>query len=409
MKSNYKRLGDYVESCDEKNTGNIVKKLQGISNQKYFQKAKTNTIGVDLEKYRIVRTGQFAFNRATTRNGDKISIAYRFGNDCIVSPSYRIFKSKDENILNSEYLMMWFKRPEFDRFARFKSHGSAHEFFDWGEMCETELPIPPVEKQQEIVREYNIIQNRIALNNQLITKLEETAQAIYKQWFVDFEFPYVTSSGVEMPYKSNGGKMVWCEEFGKEIPEGCKYGSINDLVDSQYGYTASADFEFDGPKFLRITDIANDYIDWETVPNCDISEKEKQKYLLEKGDVIVARTGATVGAAKQINKLSPKAVFASYLVRLKPKENKSIQFLGSTIVNPKYREYILSAAGGSAQPQANAVIMTQYEIVIPNDNIMILFDKIVTPIIDTQELIQIQNSKLIELKELLLAKMTRLD
>lgn len=405
MKSNYKRLGDYIISCDEKNTGNIIKKLQGISNQKYFQKAKTNTIGVDLEKYRIVRNGQFAFNRATTRNGEKISIALRHGKDCIVSPSYRIFKSKDENILNSEYLMMWFKRHEFDRFARFKSHGSAHEFFDYGEMCEVELPIPSIEKQKEIVREYNAIQNRILLNNQLIFKLEETTQSIYKQWFVDFEFPNEN----DKPYKSNGGKMVWCEEFGKEIPEVCKYGSINDLVDSQYGYTASADFEFDGPKFLRITDIANDYIDWETVPNCDISEKEKQKYLLEKGDVIVARTGATVGAAKQINKLSPKAVFASYLVRLKPKENKSIQFLGSTIVNPKYREYILSVAGGSAQPQANAVIMTQYEIVIPNDNIMILFDKIVSPILDTQELIQIENSKLIELKDLLLARMTRVE
>lgn len=184
MKSNYKRLGDYIVPCDEKNTGNIIKKLQGISNQKYFQKSHTNTIGVDLEKYRIVRTGQFAFNRATTRNGDKISIALRQGGDCIVSPSYRIFKSKDENVLNSEYLMMWFKRPEFDRFARFKSHGSAHEFFDYGEMCEVELPIPPIDKQLEIVKEYNTIQNRIVLNNQLISKIEETAQAIYKQWFV---------------------------------------------------------------------------------------------------------------------------------------------------------------------------------------------------------------------------------
>jgi len=243
MKSNYKRLGDYIVPCDEKNTGNIIKKLQGISNQKYFQKSHTNTIGVDLEKYRIVRTGQFAFNRATTRNGEKISIALRQGKDCIVSPSYRIFKSKDENVLNSEYLMMWFKRPEFDRFARFKSHGSAHEFFDYGEMCEVEFPIPNIEKQCEIVREYNTIQNRIAINNHLISKLEETAQAIYKQWFVDFEFPDENGK----PYKSSGGKMVWCEELEKEIPEGwevdnlssyTKYSdkriNINNLVPEKY-------------------------------------------------------------------------------------------------------------------------------------------------------------------------------
>ena len=120
MRSSYKRLGDYIEPCVEKNTGNLIKELRGISNRKFFQKAKTNTIGIDLSKYRIVRTGQFAFNRATTRNGDKISIALREDQDCIVSPSYRMFRSKDENVLDSEYLMMWFRRPEFDRYARFK-------------------------------------------------------------------------------------------------------------------------------------------------------------------------------------------------------------------------------------------------------------------------------------------------
>lgn len=227
---NYKRLGDYIEPCNEKNIGNKIKLLQGISNRKYFQKAKTNTIGVDLSKYRIVRTGQFAFNRATTRNGDRISIALRFKEDCIVSPSYRIFKSKDENILNSEYLMMWFKRPEFDRYARFRSHGSAHEFFDYDEMCEVTLPIPPIEKQQQIVAEYNTVTNRIQLNEKINTNLEATAQALYKHWFVDFEFPYVTSSGVEMPYKSSGGEMVYNEEVDKDIPVGWSVEKLTNIA-----------------------------------------------------------------------------------------------------------------------------------------------------------------------------------
>lgn len=185
MKSNYKRLGAYIEPVNQLNDGMEVNELLGISNQKFFQNSHTNTIGIDLSTYRIVRTGQFAYNRATTRNGDKISIALRQGEDCIVSPSYRIFKSKDENVLNSEYLMMWFRRPEFDRYARFKSHGSAHEFFEWEEMCNVTLPIPHIDKQREIVKEYNTIQSRINLNQLLIQKLEETAQAIYKQWFVE--------------------------------------------------------------------------------------------------------------------------------------------------------------------------------------------------------------------------------
>ena len=133
MRSNYKKLGGFIRRCDDFNIGMEVKELLGISNNKYFQRSHTNTIGIDLSTYRIVRTGQFAYNRATTRNGDKISIALRQGNDCIVSPSYRIFQVIDENQLLSEYLMMWFRRPEFDRYARFKSHGSAREIFDWEE------------------------------------------------------------------------------------------------------------------------------------------------------------------------------------------------------------------------------------------------------------------------------------
>lgn len=144
MKLNYKKLGDFIEPVNQLNDSMEVKELLGISNNKYFQKSHTNIIGIDLTTYRIVRNGHFAYNRATTRNGDKISIALRQGDDCLVSPSYRIFKSKDENILNSEYLMMWFRRVEFDRYARFKSHGSAHEFFEFDQMKDVELPIPPL-------------------------------------------------------------------------------------------------------------------------------------------------------------------------------------------------------------------------------------------------------------------------
>ena len=119
--------------------------------------------------------------------------------------------------------MMWFGRPEFDRYARFKSHGSAHEFFEWEQMAEVQLPIPSIAKQKEIVAEYNTIQNRINVNKQLIQKLEETAQATYKQWFVDFEFPNEEA----LPYKSNGGEMV--ESEVGEIPKGWKMGSLVEI------------------------------------------------------------------------------------------------------------------------------------------------------------------------------------
>ena len=227
MRSNYKKLGPYIREVSEKNKDLQVEKLLGVSITKAFIPSIANVIGTDMSKYKIVRTNQFAYGPVTSRNGEKISVALLDQSDCIISTSYTVFEIIDHEALDPEYLMMWFRRPEFDRYARYMSHGSVREIFGWGEMCDVELPIPSIEKQREIVREYNTIVNRIALNEQLTQKLEETAQAIYKHWFVDFEFPitaeYATAIGKpdleEKPYKSSGGKMVFCEELDQEIPK----------------------------------------------------------------------------------------------------------------------------------------------------------------------------------------------
>lgn len=182
-RSLYKRLGDYIEPCSEKNTGLKVRLSQGIKNNKYFQKPRQ--VAQNSENDQIVRRGQFAYNKATTRNGEKISIAYRDDEDCTVSSAYQVFYIADEEKLNPYYLLLWFKRPEFDRYARFKSHGSAHEFFTWEEMCNVMLPVPPIEEQCRIVSEYQTVERRIANNEALIQKLEETAQAIYHHTFVE--------------------------------------------------------------------------------------------------------------------------------------------------------------------------------------------------------------------------------
>jgi type I restriction enzyme S subunit len=404
MKSNYKRLGDYIVPCDEKNTGNIIKKLQGISNQKYFQKSHTNTIGVDLEKYRIVRTGQFAFNRATTRNGEKISIALRQGKDCIVSPSYRIFKSKNENVLNSEYLMMWFKRPEFDRFARFKSHGSAHEFFDYGEMCEVEFPIPSIEKQRELVREYNVIQNRILLNNHLISKLEETAQAIYKHWFVDFEFPDKNGK----PYKSNGGKMVWCEELEKEIPEGWSVPIIGDIVETIGGGTPSTDedeYWVNGNiPWYSPTDVTRSNSMFSSLTERKITEKGLQKSSAKMFPPysLLMTSRATVGKLT-IN--TKEACTNQGFITLIPTEKISVYLLYDWIKTQL--EEITSLATGSTFPEISKTDFRNLKFIYPNEDILNKYKKPILHVYKTVQFRNEENQKLEELKDLLLARMTR--
>ena len=185
-KQNYKRLGNYIRVIDVRNRELQCSNLLGLSIAKKFIPSIANTIGTDLRTYKIVHNKQFAYVPVTSRNGDKITIALYEGiDDCIVSQAYTVFEIVDPGQLLPDYLMMWFLRPEFDRYARFKSIGSAREVFDWGEMCEVYLPIPDIKVQRNIVSEYRAIANRIKINESLIFKIEEAAQSIYRRTFID--------------------------------------------------------------------------------------------------------------------------------------------------------------------------------------------------------------------------------
>lgn len=221
-KTDYKRLGDYIREVDVRNRDLKVTKLLGVSISKEFIPSIANTIGTDMSTYKIVAPNQFAYGPVTSRNGDKVSIALLSGNDmAIISQAYTVFEVIDDNRLLPEYLMMWFRRPEFDRYARFHSHGSAREIFDWDEMCDVILPIPPIEHQQEIVSEYETLSHRIELNNKMISRLEETAQTLYRKMFVDGIDKENLPDGWRMgtlgdysplkpglPLKVNGGKTM---------------------------------------------------------------------------------------------------------------------------------------------------------------------------------------------------------
>lgn len=146
-------IGPYIEEVDERNSDLIIKLSQGIANTKVFQDPKQ--VSENSKSDKIVRHGYFGYNRATTRNGEKISIAYREGEDCTVSSAYGVFRIIDKNVLSPHFLWMWVSRPEFDRYARYMSKGSAHEFFDMDEMKRVRIPLPPLSVQQAIVNIYN--------------------------------------------------------------------------------------------------------------------------------------------------------------------------------------------------------------------------------------------------------------
>ena len=188
MKSNYKLLGQYIRQVDIRNTEGTEDNLLGVSVQKKFIPSIANTVGTDFTKYKVVKQGQFTYIPDTSRRGDKIGIAlladYPEG---LVSNVYTVFEVIDEGKLSSEYLMLWFSRPEFDRFARFKSHGSVREVLDWDELCKVELPVPSIEEQREIVQAYDTISRRIELKRKINDNLAEYLNCVYMKLSQDIQ------------------------------------------------------------------------------------------------------------------------------------------------------------------------------------------------------------------------------
>lgn len=172
------KIGPYISPCDERNSDLKIKLAQGITNDKEF--ATPKQVAEAETSAKIVRKGQFAYNRATTRNGEKISIAYRTGDDCVVSSAYQIFEISAKEKLYPEYLMMWYKRSEFDRYARYMSKGSAHEFFEYEDMEDVQIPIPSFEIQKSIAAIYQIYKERKAIAAQLKEQLNKLCPILIK-------------------------------------------------------------------------------------------------------------------------------------------------------------------------------------------------------------------------------------
>ena len=204
MEKEYKILGNYIRLVDERNRNLAVTKLLGVSISKKFIPSIANIVGTDLSNYKIVRTGQFAYGPVTSRNGEKISIAYLDEEDCIISSSYTVFEVENKEELDPEYLMLWFSRPEFDRYARYKSHGSVREIFDWNELCMVELPVPDIEKQRRIVKAYKTITDRIDLKQKINDNLINTIDTIFFKVFLENK-PTATISFTDIVQLMGGG------------------------------------------------------------------------------------------------------------------------------------------------------------------------------------------------------------
>lgn len=173
-------LGEYIEQSDERNRNLENSFLQGVSTTKVLIETKANTNGVDFSTYKVVRTGEFVYVADTSRRGDKIALALNNAEPCIVSSIYTVFRVRRPSELLPEYLYLWFVRPEFDRYARFHSWGSARETFDWADMCSVKLPIPDIKVQEAIVTIYHALERRKRINEQLKNTIKPLCPILMK-------------------------------------------------------------------------------------------------------------------------------------------------------------------------------------------------------------------------------------
>ena len=377
MADSYKRLGDYIREVDVRNRDLKVTRLLGVSISKEFMPSIANTIGTDMSSYKVVEPRQFAYGPVTSRNGDKVSIAlYKGDEKAIVSQAYIIFEVKNKQELLPEYLMMWFRRPEFDRYARFKSHGSAREIFSWEEMCDVELPVPPIEQQQKIVSEYEAVTRRIRLNEQIIAKLEETAQALYRKTFVD---------GIDKENLPEGWRMGTLGEYCKEIKSG---GTPNR---SNIEYWNSKDY-----RWLKTGEVQNNVIleTEEYISEAGLNHSSAK--IIPCGSVIMAMYGATAG---QVAYLDCEATTNQACCNMICHTKEDAAFLFFHLLY--YQEEIKRLANGGAQENLSQEIIAEQPILLfEDDKKKATFVKLLDFIINKHK----EYNILTELQSLLLTK-----
>lgn len=364
----YKRLGDYIREVDVRNSDNHLNEndLFGVSVTKEFILTHANLVGVQFRNYKIVKNKQFTYISDTSRRGDKIALALNlFGKEIIVSSVYTTFEV-DETYVLPEYLMMWFRRPEFDRYARFKSHGSAREVFDWEEMCNVMLPIPSLEEQQRIVDRYNAIQHRIETNKQTIAKLEEAAQALYRKMFVDNINP-------------------------ENLPEGWRMGTLGEVAEildykrrplsSEERAEMKGNYPYYGA--MSIIDNVNDYI-FDGI------------YLLFAEDGYVTDDRG----CPNLQYVYGKFWLNNHAHIMQGRGEVSTEYLYLVLKNTTVRHLVT----GAAQPKINQENMCSIEILKPDDKTLKGFNKKVFPIFSMIRNIEQENNKLTELLSLLMVE-----
>ena len=383
MKSNYEPLGKHIQLVDYRNSEEVTSTVLGISIDKEFMPSVANVIGTDLSRYKLISKGLFACNPMHVGRDERLPIAlYEKDSPAIVSPAYFMFEIIDRDVLNEEYLMMWFRRPEFDRECWFMTDGSVRGGISWDDLCRIKLPVSSYARQCEIVGSYRAITDRIALKRAENDNLDSTMQAIYKNYFVDFT-----------PFKSE----PTCATKLGEIPACWSVCKFCDLCDLLNGRAYSQEELLDSGKY-RVLRVGN-FFTKNSWYYSDM-ELEDNKYCYP-DDLLFCWS----------------ASFGLYIWNdVKTIYHYHIWKIDFSKTAPYYREYIflylkqelnkLSKEGhGSVMAHLTKSGVENLDIVSPPEEIIKQFHNSIIPFIEHKKLVEKEVQQLTELRESILSKM----
>lgn len=388
MKERYRLLGNFIRQVDVRNTDGKEENLLGVSVQKMFIPSIANTVGTDFTKYKVVKRGQFTYIPDTSRRGDKIGIALLTDYDeGLVSNIYTVFEVKDENELLPEYLMLWFSRPEFDRYARFKSHGSVREIMDWDEMCKVELPVPSIDKQRSIVKAYQTITERIDLKRRINDNLEATAQAVFQDQFSS----YYGCDKLPEGYSIVSLDSLCTVKGGKRLPADCE------LLDDPTEHPYIRVRDVGGSRYVCLTDQFQ-YIDEET-------HQAISRYIVNTGDIVISIVG-TIGLLGKIHSSLDKANLTENCVKLAGIHTVTSDYLYYTLCYKKQIKEIDLLTVGAVQAKLPMYNIQSMKILVPPTKLISDFQKKMNALDEQIEANTMEIQKLNELRSVLLAKLS---
>lgn len=372
----YKRLGDYIRLVDVRNRDLKVTNLVGLTIDKAFIPSVANVIGTDLSNYKVICQEQFACSLMQVSRDGKMPIAMFKDDKAIMSPAYPMFEVIDKKALLPQYLMIWFSRSEFDREASFYAVGGVRGSLDWEDFMNMKIPVPSIEEQRRIVAEYQTVEQRIQNNEQLIKKLEETAQAIYRKMFVD--------------------------NIDKEnLPEGWRMGTLTEIATYLNG-TACQKYETNKKDFLpvlKIRELSQGTCD----ENSDhVVKSIPKEYVINNGDVIFSWSATLLidiwcGGICALNQHLFKVSSEQY--------PKWFYFLWTQNHIAEWKHLI--SAKATSMGHIKREDLESAQVIIPSDESLNDMDTQMNPLFEMYILKKQENLRLTELQSLLLAKMVQ--